>query len=229
MNGGEEFDVQAAAIAEQLPGLDIDARIAAACRGSGNPAALAWLAENLRISEASRVIDLGAGLGGPAAWLQRRYRCEVFAMEPAFGAVAAAGSIFGLIAICGSADGAPFPTDAFTDALLLGVLSVVDDRRAVLSEAQRIAASVGVLDYCSTSDRSVRTGGSEFPSVDQLVGDVRASGWNVAEHANLTVPAPQTWTDAAEAIDVAEEPSERAVIDAIDEGRIAPVMVVGRK
>ena len=72
-----EFDQQALLIADQIPSLPEADRIAAACRGSGNPAALSWLAEGLRLDGSTTVIDLGAGLGGPSAGLTPQRVIEI--------------------------------------------------------------------------------------------------------------------------------------------------------
>lgn len=59
-----EFDQQASVIASRLHELPEVEQIAAACRGSGNPAALSWLAECLGLDDKAWVSDLGAGIGG---------------------------------------------------------------------------------------------------------------------------------------------------------------------
>jgi SAM-dependent methyltransferase len=225
----DEFDAQAAAIAVELPRLPIEEQIAAACRGSGNPAALAWLAESLEVNESTRIVDLGAGLGGPAAWFAARYRCPVVALEPAGGAASAAASLFGLPVMQARADSSPVHADAFDVALLLGVVSVVPDAVAVLSEARRVGRRLGLLDYCSTGRDEVEAGGSRFRSPDTLTALVTRAGWSVDEGSAVSVPAPQSWADAAEAIDVDPEPSEAQVIAAISDGSIAPFMLVASR
>jgi len=91
-----EFDDIAALTAERLAVRPVDERIAAACRGSGNPAALAWLAEECGIGPETRAVDLGSGLAGPAAWLARRYDCSVVALDPSPGATRGARQLFDL-------------------------------------------------------------------------------------------------------------------------------------
>jgi len=102
-----EFDQQASAIASRLHELPAGDQIAAACRGSGNPAALSWLAECLGLDHEAWVIDLGAGIAGPAAWLTRRYGCQIVNLEPAPLASRAASRFFGTPTICGTAERAP--------------------------------------------------------------------------------------------------------------------------
>jgi SAM-dependent methyltransferase len=227
---GAEFDEAAAAIAAELGDVDIDRRMAAACRGSGNPAALAWLAEGLGLHADTRVIDLGAGLGGPAAWLARRYGCAVVALEPATGAAAGAESLFELTVVRGEASAVPFRDDSFDVALLLGVVSVVDDAAAVLREARRVGTRLGLLDYCAAASGVVRAGGSEFPPSAALEAAVEATGWNVVQAVDLTVPPPVSWDEAASGLDADigddAKASEAEVVAAIDSGRIAARMLI---
>jgi len=225
-----EFGEQAAEIADRITDLAPDDRIAAACRGSGNPVALAWLAENLRLSSSSRVADLGAGLGGPSAWMQSRYGCTVFAVEPQQRAATAAVDLFGGPMVVSDADPTPFVDDAFDVALLLGVVSVVDDPRAVLREAHRIADALGLIEYCSTGDNPVLAGGSTFPTVDALTAMVSDS-WTIDQTSAVSVETPSSWAHASEVVhdDSASDPDEEEVGRAIAEGRIAPIMLVATR
>ena len=68
-----EFDTVAAWTAEALTGLPASCRIPGACRGSGNPSALAWLAEAMELTPSTRMLDAGGGIGGPAGWVAERY------------------------------------------------------------------------------------------------------------------------------------------------------------
>jgi SAM-dependent methyltransferase len=229
MQDDPEFDEQAARVgrqAEEMRGRD---RIAAASRGSGNPAALAWLAENLRVRADSTVIDLGAGLGGPAAWLRDRYRCTITCVEPAESASRELVRLFGLRVVVAAADHLPLDADSFDVGLLLGVLSVVPSPAAVLNEAGRVAQRLGVLEYCSTGHSAVRAGGSTFPTVDCLVDMLLVNGWQVEQHSPLGIATPVSWSAAADQVSVEPEPSEQEVVAAIADGRIAPVVAVAHR
>ena len=223
-----EFGEQAASIAAQIPELPSEDRIAAACRGSGNPVALAWLAENLQLNESATVVDLGAGLGGPAEWMRARYQCTVIAVEPEPQAAAAGSSLFALPTVVAAADAAPFVDDSFDATLLLGVLSVMSDPGAALREAARLAGSLGVLEYCSTGADPVRAGGSIFPTRQGLC-DWVASMFRIDEVAAVSIDAPYRWVDASDAVDVDSDPDEGEVARAIDDGRIAPFMLVASR
>jgi SAM-dependent methyltransferase len=226
-----EFDAAARRTARRLDEAPFDERIAAACRGSGNPAALAWLAEQCGLEAATRVVDLGTGLGGAAAWIERRYACRPVVLEPAASAASGAGRLFDLPAVRADAGAAPFRDDAFDVALLFGVLSVAPDPESVVQEAARLAGRVAVLDYVSTGDRSCRAGGSRFPTTTGLVALLAAAGLDRAESVAVTMSPPPRWVAAQDAYDATDEVddarrAEQAVRREIDAGRLAPVALV---
>ncbi len=231
----DEFDQVARDAADLLQGEDVDTRIAAACRGSGNPAALAWLAAGLDLDRSTSVVDLGSGLGGPAAWIARRHACRrVIAVEPAEGAAHGSARLFDVPVVRGAADRAPLRAAQFDAALLLGVLSVVPQPPEALAEAGRVAARIGIMDYCSTTGAAVDAGGSTFPTLQQLVGWIRAGGLAVARQTDVRSDPPEGWKEAAATVDRATEAhpearaSEREVTDAIDAGAISPHLLVVR-
>ena len=228
MSSGE-FDRQAAVIAEQIPRLPEAERYAAASRGSANPAALVWLAEGLGLDGGCVVADLGAGLGGPAAWLADRYGCRVVALEPAAGSIEGAKRLFGLPSVLGRADVAPFRDDAVDVALLLEVTSVVDDAHATLAEACRLAPRLGLLDHCATGERAVTAGGSTFLPPAELLARAVEGGWEIDQSSAVQVPPPRTWAEAGDAVEAPADDDEDEVVAAIERGDIAPFMAVAHR
>ncbi len=225
----EEFVDAAGALIGRIAAMDDADRIAAACRGSANPAALRWLADTLQLTPEDVVVDAGTGLGGPAAWLRAEVRCAIVAADPSPTAAAGARQLFGLPAVQAPAAPAPFADRAFDAVLLLGVLSVVDDRATVLREALRTGRRVGVLDYCSTSADTVHAGGSAFAPPEQLAGELRQL-WTHVDLVRVDAPTPAAWNQAAERAraGVPQPDSEREVVDAIESGRLTLHALVGR-
>lgn len=224
-----EFEDEARELLCRIGRLHGEDRIAASCRGSANPAALGWLADTLALSSGDRVVDLGAGLGGPAAWMRSYIGCSVIASDPSPAAVAGAHQLFGLVTVQATAASTPFAVDGFDAVMLLGVLSVVDDRTSVVREARRVGRRVGVLDYCSASTETLCVGGSRFPSIDELTSEL-ASAWDQVSVMRVDGPTPASWDRAAErAHDGVPQPSsEREVVDAIEAGRLVAHALVGR-
>jgi hypothetical protein len=137
--------------------------------------------------------------------------------------------LFGIPVVNASSTSAPFCTDAFDAAVLLGVLSVVDDRDAVLREAGRVARRLGLLDYCSTSSREVCAGGSRFAPTADVERLVTRSGWKVEQTSALAVDAPLAWHEAAERLSPPPLPSEAEVASAIARDEIAPVVLIASR
>lgn len=215
-----EFDVQSRSIATAAAGLSFQRRVAVGCRGSANPAALAWLAEQLELGPDSTVCDVGAGLGGPMAWLAERYRCPITGCEPAAGAVAGARTLFGLRLVQASAGELPFSDHHFDAALLLGVVSVTPEPVAALREARRIARRLGFIDYCGTAGATVHAGGSSFAPESTVREWMESAGWSVGAAVGIDLPTPDPWSTAIAAVDdeVPSPSSEREVVAAIESG-----------
>lgn len=222
-----EYDIEAAAVTDRIMSMPANSRVAAACRGSANPAALAWLAEALDIGPDVTVGDFGAGIGGPAAWFARHWRCDVVAVDPAPGSVRGACALFEVPVVQAAAQHLPFKLDAFDVGLLLGVISVIDEPGAVLREVGRVAARLGVLDYCSSTSVEVHAGGSTFPTPEALIGLCQAHGWSVSDGLTIDVLTPPPWRAAAEAAQrgVVMPDAEREVVAAIESGALTPFML----
>lgn len=168
----DEYDTLAAWTAEALTELSPSHAVPGACRGSGNPAALAWLAEALEISPTTRVLDTGGGLGGPAAWLAERYGARPVVCEPMVRAARWGRHLFALPSVAASAQGLPFAHGRFDAAWALGVLSTVRDKRLFLDEVRRVltpSGRLGLLEYVATSPPVPDPpSGNEFLSVDDI-------------------------------------------------------------
>ncbi len=224
-----EFVDEAGELLSRIERLHGNERIAAACRGSANPAALRWLVEALELGPGRIVADLGAGLGGPAEWIRSVAGCRVVAADPSPTAVAGARRLFGLDSVQSTAASAPFVDGTFDAVLLLGVLSVVDARAAVLREASRIGGSVGVLDYCSASSETSCVGGSRFPTPTDVTAEL-SSMWGQVRSVRIDEPTPPSWSRAADRAHagIPTPRSERDVIEAIEAGRLVAHAFVGR-
>lgn len=202
----DEFDRVAGWTAEVIEAMDLDDPVPAACNGSGSPAALAWLAAGLELGPASRVVDTGAGIGGPAAWLSRRYGAGLVTAEPMFRAVRGSRRVFGLPGVVAWSHRLPFRPGAFDAAVALAVLSTVEDKGAYLAEVRRVLrpdGRLGLLDY-------VRTGphlpdppaNNDFLLPPDLDRAVAGAGFHITATAmaDRLPEAPERWDDVANRI-----------------------------
>jgi SAM-dependent methyltransferase len=228
----DEFDVVATWTEQVVEELGPQYAVAAACRGSGSPASLAWLAEALEVSSARRMLDAGSGVGGPAAWLAQHFGVTPVCAEPMRGAALASRRLFGLPAVAAAGQALPFPDGTFDAAWCLGVLDTAGDagdRAALLAEVRRVLGDrgrLGLLAFLAAGPLPPPLPeGNDFSSPDELRALLAAAGFRVLQ----TVPAaplrdaPMAWrahADRVEAVlaqrhagdprwDIAEEQTAR--------------------
>src|ERR1700741_5281028 len=77
-----EFDPGAEWTAQVAADLGPEYFVPAACRGSGQPVALDWLLRALRAGPGYLLLDIGAGIGGPAAYAIDRAGVRAVLVEP---------------------------------------------------------------------------------------------------------------------------------------------------
>jgi sarcosine/dimethylglycine N-methyltransferase len=119
--------------------------------GLGRAATLA-LAELADISPGDRVLDLGAGIGGPARTLARHFDARVCALDPterfcglAEELNARAGLADRIQVVCADARQMPLPDAGFDLILTQAVWPSIADKAAMLAEAHRVLVPGGRL------------------------------------------------------------------------------------
>jgi SAM-dependent methyltransferase len=232
-----EFDTVAAWTAEALTELPESCRIPGACRGSGNPSALAWLAEAMELTPSTRMLDAGGGIGGPAGWVAERYGVTPTVLEPMANATRWAGRLFDVSAVCGTAEQMPFATGSFDAVWALGVVSTVDDKQRLAAEIRRVlgpAGRVGLLEYVALrSDVPAAPAGNDFCSADEIDELLASAGLlkvNATTGASLP-PIPMSWqarADRVKAAVAAAHPGAAVLADADEqEHRFAELLSDG--
>jgi SAM-dependent methyltransferase len=218
----DEFGTMAAWTREALTELGPDHAMPAACRGSGRPSGLDWLLARLEPESGSPFLDMGAGLGGPAAYARAQVGLQPVCLDPMRQAAAAARSIFGLPALVGEGGRLPFASEAFGLAWSLGTLCTTEEKAAWLAELRRVLRPVsrlGLLVLVSTGDSFRVPWGNAFPSRGELTGLVGGAGFTVFGEvwSDELAPAETTWQQL-------EDEVESAVRDAHgDDERYATV------
>ena len=208
----DEFDTMAAWTADAVAELGPYHAIPAGCRGSGSPAALEWLATRLGLRPGMRLLDCGAGVGGPAELAARRFGATPVLAEPMLHACRASARLFGRPVVVAGGEDLPFRTGAFDAAWSLGVLCTVADQSALLAELRRVAAPgarVGLLVFLRTvAHLPDQPEGNHFLTDDELASLLAATGLDVAEQAELA-DFPSADPDWQAAVDRVEAVIER--------------------
>ena len=200
-----EFDDVAGWTADAVESLGGEHAIPAACRGSANPAALAWLAEACELSAGTRLLDVGAGAGGPAAWAAERFGVAPILLEPMPTACRAAARLFGLPIVTADGRRIPLRTGSVDAAWCVGVLCTVRDKAALLREIHRVlrpGAALGLLVVVAETSLTAlpQPVGNHFPTWRQLTALLAGSGFGLVEHAELPGRAPLSWSRRAEQV-----------------------------
>jgi MPBQ/MSBQ methyltransferase len=118
----------------------------------GGRAATLELAAALKLTPATRVLDIGAGIGGTARHLARAYGCRVTGVDLTPDFVRAARHLTQLLRLddrvafhVGSAVDLPFADGSFEVATLLHVGMNIADKRRLATEAHRVLAPGGLF------------------------------------------------------------------------------------
>ncbi|WP_207841571.1 class I SAM-dependent methyltransferase [Williamsia soli] len=203
----DEFDTMPRWTVEAIESLGAAHAIPAACRGSGNPAALTWLADMMNLGETTTLVDVGAGTGGAAEYAALTRGTSVLLVEPMLGACRAATRLFGRATVAASGTDLPL-ADGGADAVWsLGVLCSSADQLRMLEEMRRVTrpgGAVGLLVYIKTvADLPEQPDGNDFPTRDELLDLVHRAGLRVGAVADLPDfdGPPQIWQQQVQAVD----------------------------
>jgi SAM-dependent methyltransferase len=210
-----EFDTVAGWTEAVVAELGAEYAVPAACRGSASPSALTWLAQACRLAGGTHLVDVGGGMGGPAAFADREYKACPTVVEPMLEACRAAKRLFGLSVVAGNGEQLALATGSADAAWCLGVLCTTSEKAAVLRELHRVlrpGAPLGLLVYVALAGEVTEApAGNAFPTPDELTALLAAAGFDVADRVDLVdLPdAPRDWQERIDRV-------ERAITHAHD-------------
>jgi len=201
-----EFDTIAEWTAQAAANLGPEFHVAAACRGSGSPAALDWLIDRRGLEPGQVLLDSGAGIGGPAAYAARSRSIQPVLVEPEAGACRAARRLFDFPVVRALGNALPVADSSFDAAWSLGVLCTTSDQLTLLMELRRtvrFGGRIGLLAFVAHG--AIPPGelaDNHFPTTRRLVDLVRKASLEVEQwHGTADLPAiPATWQEREEAV-----------------------------
>ena len=236
----DEFDTVATWTADAVDELGQEHALPAACRGSGSPAALRWVADRLDVAAGTRLLDSGAGVGGPAQLVREERGAVPTLVEPMAGACSAAARLFDHRVVVGDGAALPVGDGTYDVAWSLGVLSTVEDKAAHLAELRRSVGPggrVGLLVFVRTvAHLPDEPEGNSFVTEAELDDLVRAAGLEIlaAGYLDDHAAAPPEWQEAVAAVDAVVERdhgdsdayrsaarNQERMADLIDDGSVA--------
>lgn len=201
-----EFDVVAGWTADVALELGAEFLLPAGCRGSGSPGSLRWLIDRLAITGQDRMLDCGAGVGGPAAFAVEEVGVVPVLTDPEPGACRAAQRMFGLPVVQSGSE-LPFASGSFDVVWSLGVLCTVSEQKALLDELRRVlrpAGRLGLLVFVARSlPLSDQPEGNNFPTEDglrALLADAHLRIENSASTGQFK-ESPRHWQERSEAVE----------------------------
>lgn len=205
-----EFDTVAEWTAQVAEALGPEYFIPAGCRGSGQPSALDWLLDRLRPAAGEVLIDVGAGVGGPAAYAAERTGVRPVLLEPEPGACRAAVRLFGAPVARADAIALPEPDASASLLWSLGVLctqATLENQLAMLLQLRRVlrpGGRIGLLVYLATTPRlDDPPQGNLFPAdgqLNELLGRADLQVLSQADAGDLP-PPPADWQDRTAAVE----------------------------
>ena len=232
-----EFDLVAEWMRQAVRELGDDHALPAACQGSASPVALDWLAAACGLDAGTRLLDVGGGTGGPAAYAARRFGAQPLVVEPMPGACRTARALFDLPVAVGSGEALPVRTGAAEAVWCLGVLCTTPERPAVLRELHRVLADDGDLGLLVFERQRARLHdtpeGNDFPTSAELERQLHAAGLVAVARVGCDelAPAPSSWGERADRVQAAvaaahgNDPRFRAAQD--QQRRIAELLADG--
>ena len=201
-----EFDTMPVWTTQAVASLGSSYAVPGACRGSGTPSALEWLLRGLRPAPGEVLLDVGAGMGGPAKFAQLSTGARPVLVDPSLGACLASRELFDAAASCAVGERLPFADNAFRVAWCLGTICTTAAQDALVAELGRVVRPGGRLGLLTVvradGGRFEPPSGNHFPTVGRLHAMLAAADLEVVAErpSDSFAEAPRTWRAAEDKV-----------------------------
>lgn len=201
-----EFDTVPGWTVEAVAALGESYAVPGACRGSGTPSVLQWLLDGLGPAPGEPLLDVGAGMGGPAAFARAARGVRPLVVDPSPAACDAARRLFSLDAARAVGERLPLPDSTFRSVWCLGTVCTTPHHGLLVGELARVlrpGGRVGLLVLVRGEGASFAPpAGNHFPTrtgLEELLA-VSGLGMLASRESRTLADAPQAWRRAEEAV-----------------------------
>jgi SAM-dependent methyltransferase len=201
-----EFDTMPGWTVEAVAALGESYAVPGACRGSGTPSLLQWLLDGLGPAPGEPLLDVGGGMGGPAAFARAARGVRPLVADPSAAAIDAARRLFSLDAMCAVGERLPLADGVFRSVWCLGTVCTTPNHGDLVGELARVVrpgGRAGLLVLVRAEDASFTApSGNHFPTRPDLEQLLARRGLAVlAARETSTLPdAPQAWRRSEDAV-----------------------------
>jgi ubiquinone/menaquinone biosynthesis C-methylase UbiE len=201
-----EFGIYSEWLAQAVAKLGPTQTIPVACRGTGKPDLFRRIGEDLHITAESLVLDVGSGLGGPAAWLMAEKGCRVVGIDLMEAEVRASSQLFpDLATVVARAEELPWRPGSFSAAWALGVIEMVQEKERVVSEIARVLKKGGRAAFYGffATDRTIEhlPSANRFQPLRDLLDLLNVNRLRVVKtYRSEPTPPPPEWRLAVEKV-----------------------------
>jgi SAM-dependent methyltransferase len=225
-------------------GLEGEQRCAGASTSSAMPQLIDHLLDALGTIAPGPGLDIGGGLGPLSAWLTQRTLHRVVPVDPSDASCRGARTLFGLASVRADASALPVATASCSVTVLNGVVSLLDDLDAAVSEAARTTRPGGIVavaDLTANGGQRVTSENNRFWVAGDIAAALERAGC-VVDFVACSDPGNGAWAPVQRTVDgeIAERYSDAPGFEQwrrdgtrlgamIDAGTIGATSIIARR
>jgi len=161
---------------------------------------VSFLGDKLRLTPNSHVLDIGSGIGGPALFLAKKYRCKVTGIDISEYNYHASvdntkkAKLEHLVDfVHGNGLELPFPDKSFTHVIGCDALCYFPDKIQLYTTIYRVLDPEGILGFLEAAHETPKhyhfeklSGPSYFESIDGYISKLKSAGFDEIQHYDVS-------------------------------------------